>query len=133
MFASLVVVIPVMLIVLAVAFLESYSSDFDADYVGSEVCGECHSNIYPEWQRSPHANMTREPSAVSVVGDFDGGSWMLPQEGRRPFKDEQAAAKMYHRDGKYYMAQRHPVSNEYVPFEIAYVIGYQYRQVYVTR
>jgi len=29
--------------------------------------------------------------------------------------------------------QSHPVSNEYVPFEIEHVVGYQYRQVYVTR
>lgn len=130
---ALLLILPVAFFVLGAAFLESYSSNFDADYVGSEVCGECHTLIYPEWQRSPHANMTRDPSAVSVVGDFDGGSWMLPPEARRPFTDEQPAAKMYHKDGKYYMALRHPVSNEYVPFEIAHVIGYQYRQVYVTR
>jgi hypothetical protein len=114
-------------------FLDPYSSGFDADYVGNEVCGECHTRIYPEWQRSPHANMTRDPTEVSVVGDFDGGSWMLPAEARRPLVDEQPAAKMYFEDGKYFMALRHPVSNEYVPFEIAHVIGYQYRQVYVTR
>ncbi len=58
---------------------------------------------------------------------------MLPLEARRPQGDDQAAAKMYQRDGKYTMALRHPVSNEYVPFEIEHVIGYQYRQVYVTR
>ena len=58
---------------------------------------------------------------------------MLPPEARRPFEDDQPAAKMYSSGGKYYMALRHPVSNEFVPFEIAHVIGYQYRQVYVTR
>lgn len=114
-------------------FLDPHTSGYDAEYVGSKTCGECHTQIYPEWQRSPHANMTRDPSPVSVVGNFDGGNWMLPPDARRPFGDEEPAAKMYSRDGKYYMALRHPVSNQYIPFEIAHVIGYQYRQVYVTR
>jgi predicted CXXCH cytochrome family protein len=114
-------------------YLESYSESFDAEYVGAEVCGTCHTQIYPEWQRSPHANMTRNPAGDTVVGDFDDGSWMLPPEARRPDIDQQPAAKMYESDGNYVMALRHPVSNEYVPFEIEHVVGYQYRQVYVTR
>jgi len=89
-------------------FLDPHTSGYDAEYVGSKTCGECHTQIYPEWQRSPHANMTRDPSPISVVGNFDGGNWMLPPEARRPFGDEQPAAKMYNRDGKYYMALRHP-------------------------
>jgi hypothetical protein len=127
--------ITISLMVFAVwaVYFESYSAAFDADYVGSAVCGECHTQIYPEWQRSPHANMTRKPSESTVVGDFSDGSWMLPPKARRSAEDELPAAKMYHRDDKYYMALRHPVSNEYVPFEIEHVIGYQYRQVYVTR
>ena len=113
--------------------LESFTDKFDAEYVGSETCGECHTQIYPEWQRSPHANMTREPSRASVVGNFDDGRWELPPEGKRTTGDELPAAQMYERDGKYTMALRHPLSNEYVPFEIERVVGYQYRQVYVTR
>jgi hypothetical protein len=114
-------------------FLDPYSDQFDAEYVGNQVCAECHTQIYPEWQRSPHAKMTRDPTPESVVGNFDGGKWMLPENARRSFGDDQPAAKMYQQDGKYFMALRHPASNEYIPFEIAYVVGYQYRQVYVTR
>ncbi len=127
---ALLLIMPVALLWLV--YFESHSAGFDADYVGSEVCGGCHTQIHPEWQRSPHANMTRKPSEETVVGDFSDGSWMLPQEARRPEVDDQPAAKMYRRDGRYTMALRHPVSNEYVPFEIEHVIGYQYRQVYVT-
>ncbi len=133
MLAVLLPVIAAISFILWSVFLDPHSSGYDADYVGSKTCGECHTRIYPEWQRSPHANMTRDPSPTSVVGNFDGGNWMLPPQARRPFGDEQPAAKMYSRDGKYYMALRHPVSNEYIPFEIEHVIGYQYRQVYVTR
>lgn len=124
---------PVAIFILWSLSLESFTDKFDADYIGSETCGECHTQIYPEWQRSPHANMTRKPARNTVVGDFNDGSWMLPPEGRRTTGDDQPAAKMYQDDGKYLMALRHPVSNEFVPFEIEHVVGYQYRQVYVTR
>ena len=130
---ALLVVIPLVLLALWTLSLESFSNGFDADYVGSKVCAECHTQIYPEWQRSPHANMTRDPSENTVVGDFSDGVWMLPPEARRSNVDDLPAAKMYQRDGKYFMALRHPDSSEYVPFEIEHVIGYQYRQVYVTR
>jgi hypothetical protein len=130
---ALLATTPVVILLLWTVSLESYSAGFDADYVGSEVCGGCHTQIYPEWQRSPHANMTRDPAKDTVVGDFSDGNWMLPLEARRPEGDDQPAAKMYQRDGKYTMALRHPVSNDYVPFEIELVVGYQYRQVYITR
>jgi len=131
--AAILAIASVALFVLWTVSLESYSDGFDAEYVGSEVCGDCHTQIYPEWQRSPHANMTRNPAENTVVGDFNDGSWMLPPEARRATGDDLPAAKMYERNGKYTMALRHPVTNEYVPFEIEHVVGYQYRQVYVTR
>jgi hypothetical protein len=57
---------------------ESYASLYDADYVGKEVCAECHTIMYDRWRQSPHANMTHQPNADTVVGDFDNGSWALP-------------------------------------------------------
>jgi len=60
--------------------LESFSDKFDAEYIGGAACGECHTQIYPEWQRSPHANMTRSPARNTVVGNFDDGTWMLPPD-----------------------------------------------------
>ena len=119
----------------AIAFLyyDYHASGFDAQYVSAEVCGGCHTQIFPEWQRSPHANMTRRPSPQSVVGDFDNASWTLPESAQRLATDIEPAVQMYMDDGKYFMALRHPQTEEFVPFEIAYVIGYQYRQVYLTR
>lgn len=120
---------------LMVAFLteyESYASLYDAEYVGSESCGECHTVAYEHWENSPHAKMTRHPSRDTVVGDFDDGTWMLPLEARQSALDELPAAKMYEENGDYYMALRQPGSEDYHPFKIAYVIGYQYRQTYLT-
>ena len=112
---------------------ESYASLYDAQYVGSDTCGECHVDIHEQWADSPHAKMIRTPSPESVVGDFENGVYLLPVEHRTKPGDERPAARMYHEAGAYYMALRRPGTDEYVPFEIEYVVGYQYRQTYVTR
>ena len=61
---------------------ESYRPLYDAEYVGSATCGECHSEIYSDWQDSSHALMVRSPSTDSVVGDFEDHAWRLPPEFR---------------------------------------------------
>ena len=123
----------VLLVLAAFVRFESYESLYDAEYVGSEKCGECHSVTYDRWLDSPHAKMLREPSPESVVGDFVDGSWTPPPEARVPTEDDTPAARMYVEAGKYFMALRDPGSGEFVPFEIAYVVGYQYRQEYLTQ
>ncbi len=112
---------------------ESYASLYDAAYTGSEACGECHKIIYAHWQESPHAKMTRRPDETSVVGNFNDGTYYLPANAQLNDLDKLPAAKMYRRGDDYFMALRHPESDEYVPFKIAYVIGYQYRQTYLTQ
>ena len=37
-------------VILRATWRESHSSCFDSDYVGSQSCGECHTNIYFKWQ-----------------------------------------------------------------------------------
>ena len=112
---------------------ESYASLYDADYVGKDVCAECHTIMYDRWQQSPHANMTHQPSADTVVGNFNNGLWYLPPEAQQHAFDDQLPAMQTFTDGAdFYMALRRPGTAEFVPFKIAYVIGYQYRQTYLT-
>ena len=112
---------------------ESYASLYDAEYVGVEVCADCHTIMYDRWKNSPHANMTHQPSPETVVGDFANGTWMLPPEAQLlPFDDQLPAMRAYTEGDDFYMALRRPGTAEYVPFKIAYVIGYQYRQTYLT-
>ena len=100
---------------------ESYASVYDAEYVGAETCGDCHTKSYADWEHSPHAKMTQEASDQAVVGDFDEGAFYAPN-------DPIAAAKMYQRDGDYIMALRNiGADSEYTGFPIAYTIGFQYR------
>ena len=112
---------------MALTSYESYSSLYDATYVGSKRCGECHTQIYREWQASPHANMMRAPTPESVVADFDDHEWRPPRmEGEGP-----AVARMRKEGARYVMELRHPDGERYVEFPVKYVIGYQYRQAYV--
>ncbi len=111
---------------------ESYASLYDAEYVGAETCGKCHTVIYDQWRDSPHAKMTRRPSAESVLGDFTGASWTLPEYARADPSDDLPAARMFTQNGEYYMALRQPGGSEFTPFRVDYVIGYQYRQTYLT-
>ena len=116
-----------------IALLDRYSPRYDAEYIGAAECGDCHTQIYPEWQQSPHANMARDPGPASVVGDFDNATWVLPEADWRLPTDAEPAARMYSDGGKYYMALRRPGAQTFQPFQIDYVVGYQYRQVYLTR
>ena len=116
-----------------IAFVEPFSPTFDASYVGSAECGKCHTQIYDQWKVSSHALMTRRPSEVSVVADFGGVEWSLPPAAQRRPGDALPVARMYKEADRYVMALRHPREERFVPFEIDYVVGYQYRQVYLTR
>ncbi len=111
---------------------EQFEAEFDADYVGSAVCGDCHTIIHGQWAGSPHANMVRVPDSGSVVGDFDNGEFRLPLDSPDPLAGE-VVARTFTRDGRYYMALRRPDEAVFVGFPIELVVGYQYRQEYLFR
>lgn len=111
---------------------EQFEARFDADYVGSDACGSCHTIIHDQWKVSPHANMVRSPDPVSVVGDFKNGEFRLPADSPDPLAGE-VVARAYVRDGRYIMALRHPDEARFIEFPIELVVGYQYRQEYLTR
>ncbi|MCB9890773.1 MAG: hypothetical protein H6832_02610 [Planctomycetes bacterium] len=118
------------LVAFAVGY-QSYDSLYDASYVGSAKCIECHTITGDAWQHSPHAKMVRPPTPESVVGNFDDHEWFVPARYRKTARDHEPIARMRHVAGRYYMEFRNPETWEFVPFEIAYVVGYQYRQAYV--
>ena len=111
---------------------DDYQRVYEADYVGSEVCGGCHVINHELWQGSPHQLITQTPGPQQVVGDFDNGEWYLPEKDQRTALDKLPAVKTYHSNGDYFMALRLPDSDRYFPFKIARVVGYQYRQTYLT-
>lgn len=42
------------------------------EWVGSEVCKECHTDRHQSWYKTYHRTMTQTASPESVVGQFDG-------------------------------------------------------------
>lgn len=110
---------------------EAFDARFDADYVGSAACADCHTVVHNQWQVSPHANMVRDPDPVSVVGNFREGEFRLPADSPDPLAG-QVVARTYVRDGGYYMALKHEHEDRFVEFPITKVVGYQYRQEYLT-
>ena len=42
-----------------------------AEYVGSDRCATCHSTKSSGWKETVHANIYREPTVDTVIGDFD--------------------------------------------------------------
>jgi hypothetical protein len=116
----------------ALTTAEPYPSLFDADYVGSATCGTCHTQVYAEWEHSPHALMARPASKDTVIGNFADYEWQLPAAGRKTPHDDKPV-KTFRRGDDFYMALWHGDAQRYVDFKIDYVVGYQYRQEYITR
>jgi predicted CXXCH cytochrome family protein len=112
---------------------EDFQRVYQADYVGSEVCGDCHVINHKQWEVSPHHKITQSPQKPTVVGDFDNGAWFVPEKNRKGPLDQLPAVKTWHEQGEYFMALRLPASDQYYPFKIERVVGYQYRQTYLTR
>ncbi|MEQ8984150.1 MAG: multiheme c-type cytochrome, partial [Deltaproteobacteria bacterium] len=44
---------------------EPFAPEYDATYVGSAQCGQCHTQVYEDWRESSHAKMTRRPTPES--------------------------------------------------------------------
>ena len=108
------------------ATYESYTSLYDADYVGSKRCAECHQRVYEQWLGSPHQLMARPATEQSVLGNFSNVEWHLPEQSN-------PVARMYRENDAYFMALWHPPAARWVPFRVDYVVGYQHRQTYLTR
>lgn len=114
------------------ATFEPYPSLFDAQYVGSANCGTCHTQVYEKWRNSPHALMARPATPSSVVGDFGDVEWSIPPAARKAPHDDKPV-RCYRRGDEYFMALWHGGEGRQVEFKIDYVVGYQYRQTYLTR
>jgi predicted CXXCH cytochrome family protein len=111
-------------VVLCATSYESYSSLYDAEYIGSAACGTCHTQVYADWKKSPHAKMTEPATPARVLGDFSGRPWLL---------EGQPVARTWREGDDFFMSLLEPKTGKLVPFKVDYAIGYQFRQTYLTR
>ncbi len=82
-------------------------SNLGADYLGTEVCLACHSDVADSWFTTAHAQTLKEANAETVLGDLS----------------DTAALTITWPDG----AER-PITLD----DISYVVGYRHTQQYIS-
>ncbi len=90
-------------------------------YVGSKVCAGCHEDQYESWLSTLHPYQERPANKNTVVGDFIKDN---------TFTAGGYTAKMFTKDGKYYVTTIGPEGKEGT-YEIKYVIGGAWKQRYL--
>lgn len=91
-----------------------------ADYTGSEVCANCHSEIYARWAESPMRRMTRNAGTGAAAPPFDG----------RVFEFMGDSARLEHDLGHRYLTLDSKYEG-HVRYRITRVIGGRHREDYV--
>ena len=98
----------------------TYSNIRLSDYVGPDVCAECHKENHANWQQHPHSKMNMLASEETVLGDFDRAT--LTYGNRKAVFRKQ--------DGQFlieYFSEEQLLRQ----FRITRVIGWRYEQDYV--
>lgn len=90
------------------------------DYAGSEVCGDCHDEIYTAWRGSPMRRMTRDTALSAVKAPFDGSVFH--------FKGDTLTTEMH---GERKLMRLVTAEDGELLYEITRVIGGNYREDFV--
>ena len=98
----------------------AYSNIRRSDYVGPEVCGDCHEKNYANWKKHPHSRMNMMATDESVLGDFSGVAVLYG--GRRA---------VFAKEGGAYVVSYFQGEKLIRKFEITRTIGWRYEQDYV--
>ncbi len=108
-----------------------YSNILPVDYVGPQLCADCHTEQYNDWRDHPHALMNQLPSEQSVKGDFGNAVLELPT-GRVEFKTTRSSKKgsqlQYHM--VIYKLGQEDSFREYC---VTKTVGTRYIQAYIGR
>ena len=92
----------------------------EAEFVGSAVCGQCHSDQLQAWQGSHHDLALQQATASSVSGDFEDSE----------FQAHGVATRFSTRDGAYFVETEGP-DGAYTEYQVAYAFGVEPLQQYV--
>ena len=101
----------------------AYSNILPEDYVGPEVCAQCHQQQHAHWLEHPHRLMNQLPSPASVMGDFNDALLTLPTGEIRFTTDE---------DGEYWMTVRKN-GDTYRRYQVTRTVGSKYMQFYIGK
>jgi len=91
-------------------------------YVGSIKCKNCHFDIYKGWRSTYHPYKFQKANTSTVIGDFYKNNKLVTSD---------LSATMSKREGKYYV-KLNDLKGRVEKYQIKYVIGTFWKQLYVT-
>lgn len=92
-----------------------------AEYVGSEACAGCHDAEYAAWRSSDHRHAMEPATAESVLGDFDGASFVY--YGR--------TTRFEKKDGRFLVTTENQ-QGKLETFTVSYILGRDPLQQYLV-
>ena len=93
----------------------------EAGYAGSGVCAECHASETALWASSDHAWALKEPTAESVMGDFNNAT----------FTHAGITSRFFSKDGGYFV-ETDGANGKPETFQIRYTVGHRPLQQYLV-
>ena len=98
--------------------------DSPARYAGSEVCRDCHEEVFHAWSATGMARMFRSYEYGNVIGDF---------EENNEFRDAAGdlLGRMFVEGGRHYFEL--PAGDGTKRYRVDYTIGSKWQQAYATR
>ena len=101
----------------------NYSGQLVANnYVGDQVCKNCHAKEYDQWKQSDHYHSMEKATDQSVRGNFDNVT----------FKNGGISYRFYKTDGKF-MVQTLGADGKYHNYTVRYTFGWEPLQQYLIR
>jgi predicted CXXCH cytochrome family protein len=95
--------------------------EFDADFVGSAQCRDCHNPEFDAWEGSHHDLAMDVATEETVLGDFNSTEFTL----------HGITSRFYRKEGKYFVHTNGP-GGEMGDFEISHVFGWFPLQQYLV-
>ncbi|MBR9913129.1 MAG: tetratricopeptide repeat protein [Gammaproteobacteria bacterium] len=99
-----------------------------ADYVGAQVCQQCHQDQFQAWQGSHHDWAMLEPTAESVLGDFDNRKFTYNGITSRFFT---TAGEADDGEARQYWVETDNAEGKLEKFPVAYTFGFYPLQQYL--
>lgn len=106
----------------------------EREYVGSKRCKDCHWREYDTWKNTLHSKFVQFPGEYTIIGDFEMNNKMTVKVTNKApkFASKEVTTKMYKKGGKFYVNTIGP-DWEAHDYEVAYVLGINRKQNYITR
>lgn len=109
-----------------------YSNIERADYLGPEVCQECHQENFDGWTKHPHRTMNADATAATVRGDFSGVEIAYRGFSEGPTRRVPAGRARFHRTGTDYSVSLLAEDGATLRrFRVTRTVGSRVQQMYI--